>query len=277
MIGIVDVGGGTRGIYGAGIFDYCLDQGIRFDLVIGVSAGSANGASYIAGQRGRNYRFYNDYAFREEYMSVKNLLHTGSYIGLDYIYTTLSIAGAEDPLDYEALATSPQDYVVVATDAATGKPVYFGKSDMKQDDYNILKASSCVPVICPPYPIGDAAYFDGGLSDPIPFRKAFEMGCEKVVVILTKPRSEMRRSRKERILANALRAKYPAAAKALANRNAVYNQSLHEALLLEKAGLVKIIAPDDIGDLKTLTQDHASLEMLYRKAYADAAAIPAFL
>ncbi|MBQ1390429.1 MAG: patatin-like phospholipase family protein, partial [Firmicutes bacterium] len=52
MIGIVDVGGGTRGIYGAGIFDYCLDQGIRFDLVIGVSAGSANGASYIAGQRG---------------------------------------------------------------------------------------------------------------------------------------------------------------------------------------------------------------------------------
>ena len=49
------------------------------------------------------------------------------------------------------------------------------------------------------------------------------------------------------------------------------------SLLLEKAGLVKIIAPDDIGDLKTLTQDHASLEMLYRKAYADAAAIPAFL
>ena len=40
MTGIVDVGGGLRGIYGAGIFDYCMEQGIHFDYCIGVSAGS---------------------------------------------------------------------------------------------------------------------------------------------------------------------------------------------------------------------------------------------
>lgn len=39
---VVDVGGGMRGIYAAGVLDYCLDQGITFDLGIGVSAGSAN-------------------------------------------------------------------------------------------------------------------------------------------------------------------------------------------------------------------------------------------
>ena len=53
--GIVDVGGGLRGIYAAGVLDYCMDKGIRFDLGIGVSAGSANLSSYAAGQRGRNY------------------------------------------------------------------------------------------------------------------------------------------------------------------------------------------------------------------------------
>ena len=47
MTGIVDVGGGLRGIYGAGIFDYCMEQGIHFDYCIGVSAGSANVCSYI--------------------------------------------------------------------------------------------------------------------------------------------------------------------------------------------------------------------------------------
>lgn len=73
MTGIVDVGGGLRGIYGAGIFDYCMEQGIHFDYCIGVSAGSANVCSYIAGQKGRNYQFYTDYSFRKEYMSVKNL------------------------------------------------------------------------------------------------------------------------------------------------------------------------------------------------------------
>lgn len=44
--GVVDVGGGLRGIYAAGVLDYCMDHGIRFDLGIGVSTGSANLASY---------------------------------------------------------------------------------------------------------------------------------------------------------------------------------------------------------------------------------------
>ncbi|MGE4354570.1 MAG: patatin-like phospholipase family protein, partial [Oscillospiraceae bacterium] len=90
MTGIIDVGGGLRDIYGAGIFDYCLDNGIQFDYCIGVSAGSANIASYIAGQRGRNYRFYMEYAFRRQYMSLQNLIHTGSYIDMDYAYGELS-------------------------------------------------------------------------------------------------------------------------------------------------------------------------------------------
>lgn len=32
--GVIDVGGGLRGIYGAGIMDYCMDQGIHFDCCI---------------------------------------------------------------------------------------------------------------------------------------------------------------------------------------------------------------------------------------------------
>ena len=30
--GVVDVGGGMRGIYAAGVLDFCLDAGIRFDF-----------------------------------------------------------------------------------------------------------------------------------------------------------------------------------------------------------------------------------------------------
>ena len=103
--GIVDVGGGLRGIYAAGVLDYCMDHGISFDLGIGVSAGSANLSSYCANQRGRNYRFYTDYAFRKEYMSWDNFLSQRSYVDLDYVYGTLSCAGGENPLDYAALRT----------------------------------------------------------------------------------------------------------------------------------------------------------------------------
>ena len=83
--GIVDVGGGLRGIYAAGVLDYCMDKGIRFDLGIGVSAGSANLISYAAGQRGRNYRFYTDYSQRREYMGVGDFLKSGPYINMDYM------------------------------------------------------------------------------------------------------------------------------------------------------------------------------------------------
>ena len=32
-IGVVDVGGGLRGIYAAGIFDYCLDNDIKLQVL----------------------------------------------------------------------------------------------------------------------------------------------------------------------------------------------------------------------------------------------------
>ena len=57
MIGFVDMGGGMRGIYGAGVADCFLENDINFDYCIGVSAGSANIASFLAGQKGRNYKF----------------------------------------------------------------------------------------------------------------------------------------------------------------------------------------------------------------------------
>ena len=62
--GIIDVGGGLRGIYGAGVMDRLMDKGIEFDYYIGVSAGAANMVSYMARQQGRNYRFYTDYSYR---------------------------------------------------------------------------------------------------------------------------------------------------------------------------------------------------------------------
>lgn len=47
---------------------------------------------------------------------------------------------------------------------------YFDKSDLHQDDYNILKASSAIPFACTPYEIQGNLYFDGALGDPVPLK-----------------------------------------------------------------------------------------------------------
>lgn len=172
--GIIDVGGGLRGIYAAGVFDRCMDMGVRFDVGIGVSAGSANILAYAAGQRGRNYPFYAEYPFRKEYMSWKNFLWKRSYLDLDYIYGTLSNSEGENPLDFPAIMASSTEFCVVACDAETGAVKYFGKDDIEQDDYSILKASSAIPFVCRPYEVKGRLYYDGALGDPVPIKKAIQ-------------------------------------------------------------------------------------------------------
>ena len=277
MIGVVDTGGGMRGIYGAGILDYCMEKGIEFDYCLGVSAGAANMVTYIAGQRGRCFDFYADYAFRKEYMSLGQLIRNKSYVNLDYIYGTLSNSDGENPLDYEAVVKSKKKLCVVATDADTGKPMYFTKDDMSQDNYDIIKASCCVPVANKPYVIGDRRFFDGALSDPVPIHKAFDDGCSKVVLILTRPRDYYRPAKRDDRLAFFIRRKYPEAATGMAARYKRYNVCLDLAKQYEREGKLIIVSPDDIGKSKTLTRDKDAQILLYYKGLRDAEAIRDFL
>ena len=275
--GIIDVGGGFRDIYGAGVLDYCMDHGIAFDCAIGVSAGSANLASYLAGQRGRNYTFYTQYIFRKEYASAANFLRRGSYVDLDYAYGTLSNTGAENPLDFQALFSNPAQFTVVACDARTGEPIYYDKSRIHVDDCDALKASSALPLFCKPYVVDGVPGFDGGIVDPIPVERAFAAGCDRVVLILTRPVDQMREQKKDKTPARLIRRRYPRAAERLMERYRVYNDGVARAREYEREGKLLIVAPDDVCGLSTLSRSLDKLERMYAKGLRDAEAIPAFL
>ena len=275
--GIIDVGGGLRGIYGAGVLDRCLEEDIHFDCCIGVSAGSANMTSYVAGQKGRNKPFYDEYSFRKEYMSVKNLVEKHSYLDLSYVYGTLSNRGGENPLDYPAMVQNPAELLIVAENARTGLPRYFTKADLKQDDYVPLMASCCIPVVDQPIFIAGEPYFDGGLADPVPLEKALELGCDRVAVILTKPVTLERNNKRDQKLARLLQRKYPESAKGLVLRAQRYNTAVRRALELEQEGMACVVAPDSTEGMATLTKDKASLEKMYEKGRADAAKLVAWV
>lgn len=275
--GIVDVGGGLRGVYAAGVFDRCLDMGIHFDVCVGVSAGSANISSYIAGQKGRNYPFYTEYPFRREYMSWRNFLRKKSYLDLDYIYGTLSNSDGENPLDLSVLMASPKEYCVVACDAETGKVKYFGKENVKQDDFSILKASSAIPFVCHPYEVEGRLYYDGALGDPVPIERAFQMGCDRVVLILSKPQDTIRLPGKDPFFAKRIEKRYPRAAEQLRLRAQRYNDGVALAKAYATQGRALIVAPDDTCGVDTLKRDKNALQRLYEKGYQDGGAIATFL
>ncbi len=275
--GIVDVGGGYRGVYATGVLDYCLDHRISFDLGIGVSAGSANLISFAAGQRGRNYQFYTEYGSRKEYAGIGNFLFKRSFIDLDYVYGTLSNSDGENPLDYPAAMADPMEFIAVATEAETGNATYFDKSDIAQDDYSVLKASSAIPFVCHPYAVGETLYYDGALGDTVPVEKAFQLGCDKVVLLLTLPKDTVRTSKTDRKLAARIRKKYPLAAEKLEQRAEHYNEGIALAKKLAAEGKVLIVAPDDTCGVSTLSRDADALRRLYEKGYQDGKNISDFL
>ena len=265
MRGVIDVGGGTRDIFGAGVFDYFLEHGITFDKCYGVSAGCANISSFLAGQQHRNYEFYTEYSMRKQYMSFDNFFKTGSYVDLDYVSDELSNSSGEYPLDYEKLKANPADFTLVAAEASTGKTKYFTKDDLSLNNYDPINASSSVPVVNKPYEIDGVEYFDGGLADPIPYQKALDDGCDELVIILTRPKDGYRVDTNDKRMAQILARQYPKAAELLEHRAETYNAQLDAIKKLEKEGVAKIIAPESIGKLKTLTRDVDMLKSLYRK------------
>ena len=60
---IVLEGGAFRGLYGEGVLDALMQEGINMQCTIGVSAGAMNGLNYVSGQVGRSIRLNLKYRY----------------------------------------------------------------------------------------------------------------------------------------------------------------------------------------------------------------------
>ena len=262
-IGLVVEGGGMKCAYNAGILDVFLDHQITFDYCIGVSGGAGNVASFVAGQRGRNIRFFTEHIHSPQYFGVKSLLKTGNLFGLQYIYGDLTNSTGKDPLDFPAIMRNPAEYEVAATNAVTGEAEYFGKEDMKQDDYRPIMASSAIPAACLPVEINGVSYYDGGISDAIPVRRALEKGCDCIVVILSKQRDYVRKPQGMRFLYSTLCRKYPKIIEDIDRRHITYRENLQEVFDLEKEGKAFVFAPSEHVKVGTYSMDEKTERILY--------------
>ena len=103
------------------------------------------------------------------------------------------------------------------------------------------------------------------------------MGCDRVVVLLTRPEKIPRKSKRDKLVAALMRRKYPAAAEKLRQRAQRYNDSVALAQEYARQGRAVIIAPDDTCGVHTLSRNQAALQQLYEKGYDDGHRIKFFL
>ena len=265
--GLVLEGGGMRGIYTTGVLDWLLEQKYLSDYCIGVSAGACHATSYLSKQRGRSFRINTAYLQNGEYVSVKNLLKTGSMFGMDFIFD--KIPNELDPFDYQAFLASPCEFYVGVTNVWTGKPEYFPKECLDHDS-TVIRASSSIPMFSPIVPYKGNLYLDGGTSDPIPVRKALADGCDRVIVVLTQDRGYVKHPEKFRPVYKNLYRRYPKMVNTLDHRHEVYNETRDFVFQLEKEGKAIVIAPGEPVDLSRFERDIPKLRALYEEGSADA-------
>ena len=264
--GLVMEGGAIRTIFSAGVCDAFLDADLMPDYFIGVSAGSAYGVSYLSRQKWRNLDIVCHYANDRRYMGIGNLLNprNRSYFGLTFSYET--IPNELIPFDYEAFAQYPGEAEAVVTNLNTGRADYLPVP--RQDEhFTVLQATCAMPMLFPIFHIDGQPYLDGGCADPIPYQRAFDQGCDRVVVILTRERSYRRQPEKmERFIDRHYR-KYPNFIETMHHRSQQYNECRERLFRLEREGKVIVITPKTTAGFSRTERDLDKIRALWQDGY----------
>ncbi len=266
-LGMVLEGGGMRGVYTAGVLDFFIDKDFYPDGIVGVSAGACHATSYIAKQRGRNFRVNTKYLSTDEYLSLKSLVKTGSLFGMDFIFH--KIPEELDPFDYDAYNRANIEYIAVSTDIESGEPYYHVINDAKADiDY--IMASSSLPLLSKVVKKHGRKLMDGGVGDSIPITFMQKRGYDKNIVVLTQCGSYRKgKNNLMPIIRHNYKA-YPKFVEALGNRHIRYNQTLDELKQMEKDGSVFVIRPSKPVTISRIEKNIDKLRALYEEGYQDA-------
>jgi len=268
--GLVLEGGGMRGVYTAGILEYFLESELFFPYVIGVSAGACNAASYLSKQKGRNKTVTVEYASDPRYISFRNYLKNRQFFGMDFIFD--EIPKKHIPFDFERFYQNPSEFVIGTTDCVTGEPVYYHKQEYGKDLLTVLRASSSLPFIAPAIHYQDRILLDGGISDPIPLKKAQQDGFQKNIVVLTRNAGYVKKPSKFHYFIDRKYPEYKGLQKSLRNRYKQYNDTVAYLEEEEKKGNVLIIRPSAPLKVGRMERNPQKLAELYNQGYQEAKA-----
>lgn len=265
MPSLILEGGTFRPIFSAGVMDALLDNNIMFPYCIGVSAGITNGVSYISKQKKRNLDILMTYRNDKRYLGLRNFLKCKSLFGLDFVYG--EIPNKLSPFDMETYQKYEGKILVGVTNALTGKTEYFDGKEL-DDNCSILRATCAIPLFFPAIKINDSYYYDGGICDPVPIKKAIDDGNEKHLIILTRPKEYRKDLSKGNIIVSKLfRKKYPNLKEPLLTRHNHYNETIRFCEELEAQGKAVIIRPTLEQSIESFEKDVNKLRDGYNNGY----------
>lgn len=258
-IGLVLEGGAMRGMYTAGVLDVFLDEKIKIDGIIGVSAGVLFGVNYLSNQRGRAIRYNKKYSKDKRYMGIHSLIKTGNIINKDFAY--YEVPTKLDVFDQETYSKSNIPFYATVTNVETGKAEYIEVKDVFKQ-MELLRATSAMPFVSRIVEIEGQKYLDGAIADSIPIEKMQSLGYDKLIVVLTKPLNYRKKRRGQTLIKIGYR-KYPNFAKTMQNRYKTYNDTIEKIIDMEKNSQIFVIRPSKKVKMGRIEKDPNKLQEMY--------------
>lgn len=266
--GLLLEGGGMRGMFTTGVLDSFMEAGIEFSYIVGVSSGAVNVMNYISGQKGRSKALM-ERPKNDQYYGWKEFFRSGKYINFGKLYGEY-LYREDLKFDFDAYFKSETVGEYVASNCHTGKPEYLRETKDEKRLASMGEASCSLPFVCRAMKIDNQFYMDGSMTDPLPLKRCYEMGCDKVVIISTKgdgmePSNLGKYSLAMRILYGK---KFVPFIEACKNRLDVYYAQWDYVYAEENAGRVMLMHPQGSVAIGHLDADPEKLRLLYEEGYA---------
>ena len=259
-VGLVLEGGGMRALFTAGVLDALLDiKELDIDGIVGVSAGALFGVNYVSGQKERAIRYNIKYARDKRYMGFYSWITTGNAVNEEFAF--YEIPFKLDVFDQEKFKQSKIDFYVVMTNVESGKPEYVLIKDVfKQMEY--LRATSALPFASKIIEINGKKYLDGGISDSIPIDYCEDLGYDKIILVLTRPKNTHKED-KLNFLYKLVYRKYQNLVERLINMGKDYEVVLKKIEDLENKNKIFVIRPPKVLKIGRLEKNEDKIQNVY--------------
>lgn len=179
-------GGGFKSAFTTGILDaFLMTDYLPFNRFVGVSGGSIALSYFLSKQYRFGLNSLLHLANHEEFTSFSRTFSEQGFMDLDLIAAVAQEKIIFDlPAAMEVACQHPVSFV--ATNEKTGLPAYLTPS--LENWFDAIIASSSLPFFTKGrHEFEGTAYIDGGCSDPIPAKWAYEQGAREILVLRTWP------------------------------------------------------------------------------------------
>ena len=259
-------GGGMRGAYTAGALSWLIDNDIEFDNAYGISTGAVHLCNYLLKDKKNLKQVSTKYIADKRAIGIRSLLRSGYVVDYDLIFNELLVKVCG--FDISKLKDVKTDGKIGIYELSTGRTEYHS---VKNLDIEELKAACTLPLLGKVAKYNGRNMLDGGITEMIPIEQAIKDGCDRHIIITTKPADFVRKPSNKAVV-ELMKLRYkecPNISKDYDIRHHNYYIQISSIKNLVEEGKALYIYPTKSSHVSRLGGSQEELEELYELGRAD--------